>query len=54
MPREFPLTAYGWTVEDLRDTAEDLLKIALETTDGITEVEAALAHYHLSIVLYLP
>ena len=48
MPNIVPTTSYGWIVSDLRDISEDLYKIAIDTSENITEVEAALAHFHLS------
>ena len=52
MPNIVPTTSYGWVVSDLKDISEDLYRIATDTTENITEVEAALAHYHISKVLH--
>jgi hypothetical protein len=51
MPNIVPTTSYGWIVNDLRDMSEDLYRIATDTAENITEVEAALAHFHLDKVL---
>ncbi len=51
MPNINPTTSYGWVVSDLKDLSEDLNRIALETSENITEVEATLCHYHLNKVL---
>lgn len=40
MPNIIPTTSYGWVVSDLKDLSEDLNRIALETSENITEVEA--------------
>ena len=52
MPNIIPTTSYGWIVSDLRDTSEDLYRIATDTTENITEVEATLAQFHFSKVLH--
>jgi len=51
MPEIFPTTSYGWIVSDLRDIVTDLEKIATETTETITQVEAELCHHHLYKIL---
>lgn len=51
VPNIIPTSSYGWIVSDLRDISEDLYRIAIDTSEDITEVEAALAHFHLSKVL---
>jgi len=51
MPNIVPTTSYGWVVSDLRDLVVDLDRIALETGENITEVEASLCHFHLNKVL---
>jgi len=51
MPNYVPTTSYGWIVSDLRDVAKDLERVQQFTDEAITEVEAALAHYHLKKVL---
>ncbi len=44
-------TRYGWISEDLKDLAAELESIATTTKDNITDLEAALCHFHLSKVL---
>jgi hypothetical protein len=51
MPNIVPTTSYGWVVSDLRDLVVDLNRIALETGENITEVEATHCHFHLNKVL---
>jgi hypothetical protein len=51
MPNYVPTTSYGWIVSDLSDVARDLDRIQQYTDESITEVEAALAYYHLKHVL---
>ncbi len=51
MSNYVPTTSYGWIVSDLRDVAKDLERVQQFTDEAITEVEAALAHYHLKKVL---
>ncbi len=51
MPEIFLTTSYGWIVSDLQDVVTDLEKIATETTETITQVEAELCHHHLDKIL---
>ena len=50
MPNYVLTTSYGWIVSDPCDVARDLDRIQEYIDKTITEVEAALAHYHLKRV----
>ncbi len=47
----FPTTSYSWVAYDLKELSEDLDRLALDTSENITQVEAALCHHHLGKVL---
>ena len=51
MPNYVHTTSYGWIAADLRNVVKDLDRIQEFTDEVITEVEPALAHYHLKKVL---
>ncbi len=50
MPKHFQ-TAYAWVAEDLKDLAEELRRIALDTAESITQVESLLFHEHITKIL---
>jgi len=50
MPNLSPSTGYGWVVYDLKDIARDLQR-QRDSTESITEVDSALAHFYLKKVL---
>ncbi len=50
MPNTFE-TRYRFVVNDLKDLADDLIDIAQDTQENISEVEAALAQFYLKQIL---